>query len=302
MANDALVSVIISTYNRRQEVQTAVRSVLAQKCSPLELIVVDDCSSDGTSDEDFVPMRRNGAAPIKYVRLEANRGCGGARNAGIAAAVGEILLIIDDDAELVGSDAIANVVERLGREPGIGLLAFKSVDARGAVISEDFPYKNKQSDPASERPATYFTGVGFAIRREVCKRASGMAEDFRHTAWEVDWSFRILDAGYEILYFPAVSVIHRRSPRGRAVEERVWRETIRARIVTSVRCLPWRHVLISTIAYTALTLLRTRGNLRVVLDAFRDLIRERRAVLSQRRLLKPRTLARLRELDGRLYY
>jgi hypothetical protein len=52
--------------------------------------------------------------------------------------------------------------------------------------------------------------------------------------------------GYEILYFPIVSVIHRRSPRGRAAEERVWRETIGARIVTSVRCLPWRHVVVNT--------------------------------------------------------
>ncbi|HTQ08030.1 MAG TPA: glycosyltransferase [Polyangiaceae bacterium] len=87
-----LVSVIIPTHDRRHLLGTAIESVLAQEPigGRIELIVVDDASSDGSAEV----VARYPAA--KYLRSEA-RNVSAARNAGIAAARGDWLAFLDDD-------------------------------------------------------------------------------------------------------------------------------------------------------------------------------------------------------------
>jgi FkbM family methyltransferase len=90
-----LVSVIIPTYNRIQLLREAVTSVLAQEgrgqLFDLEVIVVDDASSDGTPGiaQEFPCLR--------YLRFDINKGPSAARNAGIAASAGKYVAFLDDD-------------------------------------------------------------------------------------------------------------------------------------------------------------------------------------------------------------
>jgi hypothetical protein len=85
------VSVIVPTYQRREYVTRAVRSVLAQTFSDFELIVVDDGSTDGTGDA------LAGLDPRLRYHWQENHGTGAARNAGIAHARGEIVAFLDSD-------------------------------------------------------------------------------------------------------------------------------------------------------------------------------------------------------------
>lgn len=84
------VSIVITTYNRAQLLQRAIESALAA-ASDLEVIVVDDCSTDDTPE---VCARRS---DIRYVRLNANRGLAHARNVGVAESSSEFLAFLDDD-------------------------------------------------------------------------------------------------------------------------------------------------------------------------------------------------------------
>jgi glycosyltransferase involved in cell wall biosynthesis len=86
-----LVSAVIPTYNYGQFVAEAVESALAQTYSPLEVVVVDDGSTDDTA-ERLQPYRGR----IRYLYQE-NRGLSGARNAGIRAARGEYVALLDSD-------------------------------------------------------------------------------------------------------------------------------------------------------------------------------------------------------------
>ncbi len=86
-----LVSVVIPTYNRAQMVSEAVRSVLEQTFGDLEVIVVDDGSTDGTR-EALKPH----ADKIRYLRQE-NSGVSAARNRGIAEARGSLIAFLDSD-------------------------------------------------------------------------------------------------------------------------------------------------------------------------------------------------------------
>lgn len=90
-----MVSVIIPTYNRERTIKRAIFSVLDQSYSDLELIVVDDCSTDRTEEVvgSIVDTR------MRYIKLEYNQGACAARNAGIQVAKGDYIAFQDSDDE-----------------------------------------------------------------------------------------------------------------------------------------------------------------------------------------------------------
>jgi glycosyltransferase involved in cell wall biosynthesis len=91
----ALVSAIVPTHNRAQMLARAIRSVQRQTYPHLEIVVVDDASTDNTREtmEGFDDPR------IRYVRHENNQGGSAARNTGIRVATGEYIAFLDDDDE-----------------------------------------------------------------------------------------------------------------------------------------------------------------------------------------------------------
>lgn len=93
MQNEPLVSVIIPTYNRGQLILDSVNSVLNQTYKNIELIVVDDCSTDGTKEiiESIKDFR------IKYIKLGKKSGACVARNKGIEKSTGEFIAFNDSD-------------------------------------------------------------------------------------------------------------------------------------------------------------------------------------------------------------
>jgi len=90
-----LVSVIVPTRNRPKLLGRALNSVFNQTHPNLEIIVVDDASTDGT--KDFVTGLANPA--VRYIRHDTNRGGSAARNTGIRAATGDYIAFLDDDDE-----------------------------------------------------------------------------------------------------------------------------------------------------------------------------------------------------------
>ncbi len=90
-----LVSVIVPTFNRAKTLRTAIQSVLHQDYENIEVIVVDDCSYDNTSEL----ISQIDDSRIVYIRHNENRGAAAARNTGILAARGELIAFQDSDDE-----------------------------------------------------------------------------------------------------------------------------------------------------------------------------------------------------------
>ena len=88
-----LISVVIPTYNRKDKLPACIESVLAQAYTNIEVIVVDDASTDGTQHLFDAP----GDPRVHYVRYEQNRGACYARNLGAQHARGSILAFQDSD-------------------------------------------------------------------------------------------------------------------------------------------------------------------------------------------------------------
>ena len=94
-ASQHLVSVIIPTHNRKHMLKEAVDSVLMQTNCGVEVIIVDDCSSDGTPE--FVKEQYGGLDNVHYFRNETSLGPGKARQKGYRASKGDYVTFLDDD-------------------------------------------------------------------------------------------------------------------------------------------------------------------------------------------------------------
>jgi GT2 family glycosyltransferase len=131
MAN-GLVSAIIPTYNRAYCVTRAIDSVLAQTYANVEVVVIDDGSTDNTAE---VIRERYGQEPrARYVHQQ-NAGVSAARNTGLSCARGEFLALCDSD-DFWHPWKLAAQVAALDQFPEVGLVwtEMEAVDPTGRII------------------------------------------------------------------------------------------------------------------------------------------------------------------------
>jgi glycosyltransferase involved in cell wall biosynthesis len=128
----ALVSIVIPNYNYGRYLRIAIDSALAQTYSPLEVIVVDDGSTDNS--REVIESYGDRITPI----IKANGGHGSALNAGYAKSRGEIVIFLDADDELM-PDAVEQVVKAW--RPGVAKAQFQleMVDENGQPLGERVP-------------------------------------------------------------------------------------------------------------------------------------------------------------------
>lgn len=109
-SSDPFFSVVVPTFNRKDMLQDAVESVLTQSFNDLELVVVDDGSTDGTSD-----WLESVADPRVRTITQENSKRGVARNRGISAARGQYIAFLDDD-DAYDVDHLKRVAQAAGSE------------------------------------------------------------------------------------------------------------------------------------------------------------------------------------------
>lgn len=128
------VSVIIPAYNQGEYLSQAVQSALEQTCSDVEVVVVDDGSTDNTAEV----AHSISDSRVKYVYQE-NRGLSGARNTGVRCSSGKWVTFLDsDDLNLPEKHEV--LLELFNRDPELGLAAGTSIiiDQDGEQIGKPF--------------------------------------------------------------------------------------------------------------------------------------------------------------------
>lgn len=197
-------SVIIPTYNRRDLVARTITALFEQTfpAAEYEIIVVVDGSTDGTS-----AVLRVLEAPCRLRVIEQeNRGPAGARNSGLSAAEGEVVIFLDDDMlcnpNLVSEHIAAHTCE----EPLIGFGAiFLSADSPTGLAAECFKreiaayYLENQYGPGAsdEKPPCVFSNT--SVPRRSLLQAGGFDERFRMRE-DADLTVRLFAAGLRASY------------------------------------------------------------------------------------------------------
>jgi glycosyltransferase involved in cell wall biosynthesis len=183
LAANPLVTVVLPTYNRAGPIGRAIASVLEQSYTNLEVIVVDDASSDSTAEVvgAFTDPR------LRYLRHRENKGGAAARNTGIEAAGGELIAFQDSDDAWLPEKLAKQVPLFQRREVGVvytGLWVLKDGD------KTYFPANTvakREGDIHSELLKGSFIGTPtLCVRKECFKKAGAFDERLpRLQDWEL---------------------------------------------------------------------------------------------------------------------
>jgi len=177
MKNNPLVSVIIPTYNKSQYLREAIESVLNQTYKNIEVIVVDDGSTDNTGE---IVKLFNDSRIIYF--WQGNKGPASARNTGIKKAQGKYIAFLDSD-DLWLKEKLEKQIDFMGKNPEIGLLGTGcyEITDKGKVIGKKiFPGKNEilQRDLIKYNP---FIQSSIITKREVFDKVGFYDKKFQES-------------------------------------------------------------------------------------------------------------------------
>ena len=211
MNQQKCVSVLIVNYNTGNYAEACIKSLLNQSYIKLEIIVVDNASTD----DSIKVLSASFGKKITLIESNENLGFGRANNLAAGKAVGEFLLLLNPDTVITDPHALKTMVDTLRNSPKVGML--------GPAIEE--PRKNKQVLPRYRYPSSshlkytnkfkqlpgsisWLLGACLLIKRSVFNQINGFDPDYFLYGEDADIGLRIRLAGYEIAYCEAVKITH----------------------------------------------------------------------------------------------
>lgn len=225
MNNNVKVSVVIPHHNGKEIIFDCINSLIKSTKAPLEIIVVDNASSDGSIEfiKDKFPF-------VKIVRLNENRGFAGGCNAGIMEACADYILILNNDTihESGFIEKMLTVIEKNREVAAVQpkILSFyekEKFDYSGACggeidifgfpfargrLFESIEYDYGQYDDLHDS-IFWASGTCMLARKEVIEKAGYFNETFFAHMEEIDLQWRMHLMGYEIRIVPEAVIYHR---------------------------------------------------------------------------------------------
>src|SRR3989344_1529292 len=223
------LSIIILNYKSRGLLKECLRGIMwARPQLSLGIIVVDNASGDGTPE-----MVRREFPDVRLIESDRNRGYAGGNNLGIRAATGRYAMIMNPDI-IVNEGSLEGLVAHLDAHPEIGLIAPKltNPDRSLQYSCYRFPtlgipfyrrtpigrlpfarraeahYLMTDADRSAPLEVDWLLGGAVVARREALERVGLLDERFFLYFDDVDWSRRVWEAGWKVVYLPSVSMVH----------------------------------------------------------------------------------------------
>jgi N-acetylglucosaminyl-diphospho-decaprenol L-rhamnosyltransferase len=219
------VSVVVVSYNTR-ELLVACLASLAHTSLPLQVIVVDNASADGSAD-----AARAHGPHVEVIANTENLGFGAANNAGLRAAQAPYVLVLNSDAA-IRPGTIETLAGVLDARPDAGVVGPRTVGADGrpqVSFGPDLTPWNewrqrrlvtgvKRGDggalrrwerlASAESEVAWVSGSCLLARRDLLARMGGFDEGFFLYEEDVDLCVRIREAGFKVLFTPRAEVLH----------------------------------------------------------------------------------------------
>jgi GT2 family glycosyltransferase len=198
------VSVVVASYNGARTLRACLESLRRLNYSDYEVILVDDGSTDET------PAIAKSFPEFRYIR-QSNQGLSAARNAGIAAARGEIVAFTDDDCR-VDEDWLYYLVNDLMDNEWVGIGGHNLLPPDDSCVAA--AVTASPGGPAhvmlTDREAEHIPGCNMAFLKWALEEIGGFDPVFRKAGDDVDVCWRLQEVGYKIGFSPAGFVWHYR--------------------------------------------------------------------------------------------
>lgn len=239
------VSIIIVTFNNKELLSETLRSLLKQAYRNFEIIVVDNNSTDGTSD-----LMKTAFPEILYIRSDKNLGFSGGNNLGLKHARGEYVALLNNDA--VAQPAwLGTLVKTMNEVPDVGICASKMIaygteviDSAGDGFSSNLKgFKRGEglsSSSYDEYGYVFGACAGAALyRRKMLDEIGFLDDDFFLIHEDTDFNLRAQIAGWKVLYVPDAVVYHKvRSTIGQMSDTAIY-YTLRNSEYVRIKNIPW---------------------------------------------------------------
>ncbi len=217
-ADAPIFSLIVPTFNRLPILKKCLAALEAQTlpATDFEVIVIDDGSSDGTEETlcSYSPAFR-----FRYLR-QTNSGTGAARRNGVSHAVGEYLLIMNDDT-LLQIDALAEHLQAHqkyapGRWAVLGNFQYPPAEARKRALShflytEPFMFPQVAMEEGCPYGYSHFITCNLSIRRSAVLEAGSFDTTYKLSE-DTELGLRLHEMGYRVLYHPRAHAWHDHLP------------------------------------------------------------------------------------------
>ena len=214
------------SYNTRADLLRCLEALRAQAGVPLETIVVDNASTDGT-----VEAVRAGFPEVQVLANAENLGFARANNLGLRAARGELVLVVNSDCEL-RPGALAALVAILDARPEVAIVGPRTVGTdgapqvsfgpsltplaewrqgrlvRGVKAGEVEALRRADALAAQEAEPDWVSASCFLARKAALEAVGGFDESFFLYEEDVDLCVRVRAAGGRIVYTPRAEVVH----------------------------------------------------------------------------------------------
>jgi len=218
-------------WNTRDELRECLRSVLSQTDVSIEVMVVDNASSDGSAEM----VRSEFAGRVTLIASENNIGFGAGHNLAIRRSSGRYVFLLNPDGRMLEERVLRKMVDFMDSKPNVGMLGPKITNPDGTLqysarrfptmfagvfrhpaIGRIFPnnrfvreYMMLDRSHEEVSDVDWLSGAALMVRRETFEQIGLMDERFFMYCEDVDWCRRAHAGGWRVVYFPMTSVQHR---------------------------------------------------------------------------------------------
>jgi len=238
----ALVSVIIPTYNRKKDLDLCLKTILKQTYENKEVIVVDDCSSDNTSE--YIKKKY---PKVKIIVNKKNRGPNYCINRGVVNSKGEYISILDSDVELTNKGQIENMIKIIKSNKKIGSLGgyylpnnkriFACGLKRSFILNSEYNAVSK-NNLSLLKECDWIAGNNFFTTKKLFYELGGYDESSVGEDTELFFGLTLKEMGYINLFGPSIALKHNESS---AERDNIGVQKISGQIDKSKYRLIWRY-------------------------------------------------------------
>jgi glycosyltransferase involved in cell wall biosynthesis len=225
--SDGLVSVITPFFNARPYLTEAVESVLAQSYRPLELLLVDDGSTDGSAD--CIAHLADTHDGVRLLRLSHNQGQAAARNAALLRARGEFLTFLDAD-DVMMPDRLAFQIDYLVTHRDVDVI----IGSAEYVLEPGVAPPEWLRGPVAASRSRHRDPMTMLARRGVFDRV-GLFDTSYRVGEDTEWVFRATAAGVGITKVDRIVIRRRIHGANLTYRAEEMRGAIRRIVLRSVR-------------------------------------------------------------------